>query len=199
MRRIVMFNRVSVDGYFADAKGSLDWVVQDPDLDQAVMADEDINLDTILFGRRTYEMFEAFWPGVTEDSMGPHGDLMSPAILKMADILNEAPKIVFSKTMTKATWQGTRVWHNFDAGEIRRMKSQSGGDIMVFGSGSIVSQLTQHGLIDDYMIVVNPVMLGSGEPLVGGFSKLVGLELEDVKRFDSGNVLLHYKLSGRGH
>jgi dihydrofolate reductase len=192
MRRIVMFNHVSADGYFADAKGTLDWVVQDTELDKAVMRDGDYPLDTILFGRRTYEMFEAFWPTVTKDSLGPHGAPVSPAILKMADILNETPKIVFSKTMKEASWKNTRVVPNLDIGEVKRMKERAVGDSIIFGSGSIVSQLTEHGLIDEYQIVVCPVMLGSGKPLVDGFSKIVGLKLENVREFPTGKVVLRY-------
>lgn len=197
MRRIVMFNNVSADGYFADSKGSLDWVVQDPELDKAVMGRGDIELGAILFGRRTYEMFEAFWPNVTKDSVGPHGTPMSAEILRMASILNETPKIVFSKTMTKTAWKGTRVLPRFDAGEIERMKEGPGGDMMIFGSGSIVSQLTEHGLIDEYQIVVNPVLLGSGKTLLAGAPKIVGLQLEDARKFASGNVLLRYNRRGR--
>ncbi len=196
MRRIVMFNRVSADGYFADAKGSLDWVVQDPELDGAVMG-EDLQIDTILFGRRTYEMFAAFWPFVTKDSPGPHGAPMSPAILKMASILNETPKIVFSKTLTKPTWKNTRVAPKLDAREIGRMKQQRGKDMIIFGSASIVSQLTEHCLIDEYHVVVCPVILGSGKPLVDGFSKLLGLQLEEARTFPTGNLLLRYTLVGQ--
>jgi dihydrofolate reductase len=196
MRRIVMFNRVSADGYFADVKGSIDWVVQDPKLDEAVMSGGDGEIDTILFGRRTYEMFAAFWPHVTKDSVGPHGAPLSAAILKMASILNETPKIVFSKTMREAEWKNTRVVPMFDAREIASMKKERGKDMIIFGSGTVVSQLTEHRLIDEYQFVVCPVILGSGKPLVGGFSKTIGVELQDARKFPSGNVLLRYTLAG---
>jgi dihydrofolate reductase len=197
MRRIVMFNRVSADGYLADEKGSIDWVVQDPKLDEAVMSGGDVEIDTILFGRRTYEMFAAFWPHVTRDSIGPHGAPLSPAILKMASILNETPKIVFSKTMREAAWKETRVIPAFDAREIASMKKERGKDMIIFGSGTVVSQLTEHRLIDEYQVVVCPVLLGSGKPLMGGFYKVIGLELQDARKFPSGSVLLRYTLAGK--
>lgn len=195
MRRIVMFNHVSADGYFADAKGTIDWVVQDPDLDRAVMSGEDAQVDTFLFGRRTYEMFASFWPHVTRDAPGPHGEPMSPELLKMAASLNETPKVVFSTTMKAATWKNTRIAPRFDARDIARMKQAPGKDMMVFGSGTIVSQLTEHRLIDAYDLVVSPVILGSGKRLVEGFSAIVGLELEEARKFPTGNVLLRYTLA----
>lgn len=198
MRRIVMFNRVSADGFFCDAKGGLDWVVPDAKLDKAVMSG-DVEIGTILFGRRTYEMFAAFWPHVTEDTPAPHGDgPMSREQLAMAAFLNESDKVVFSKTLGKPTWRNTRVVPRFDPREVAAMKRGRGKDIIVFGSGSIVSQLTEHRLIDEYQLVVSPVMLGSGKPLTGGFAGPVGLELEEARKFPTGNVLLRYGLADAG-
>jgi dihydrofolate reductase len=194
-RRIVMFNWMTANGYFAGADGNLDWVV--PDEEQAKAAVDGIPLvDTVLFGRRTYELFEKFWNHAVDDAStapdphdpgqrtGEHG--------KIATWLNEATKLVFSRSLKDATWKNSRVLHELDPREIETMKSRPGKDMMVFGSGSIVSQLTQHGLIDEYQFVVCPILLGSGRPLLSGVSKNSRLDLVEAKPYPSGDVMLRY-------
>lgn len=197
MRRIVMFNRVTADGYFAGPDGNLDWVVPDQDLDRsAAEAIERSGTDTILFGRRTYELFEAFWPHALDDSPtspDPHdAGRLSPEMRAMAIMLNETPKLVFSRTLKEVTWKNSRLLHTLDPREIEVMKRQPGKDMIIFGSGSIVSQLTQHGLIDEYQFVVSPILLGNGRPLLSGVSTSLKLELQEAKKYSSGNVMLRY-------
>ena len=198
-RRIVMFNRVTVDGYFAGPDGNLDWVVPDEELDRSVadaIERADTDTDTILFGRRTYQQFEAFWPQVLDDSPSspnPHDPGgPSPEMRAMAVMLNEATKLVFSRTLRGVTWRNSHVLPELDPGEIEVMKGQPGKDIIVFGSGSIVSQLTQHGLIDEYQFVVSPILLGDGQPLLTGVSRSTKLDLLEARAFRSGNVMLRY-------
>jgi dihydrofolate reductase len=194
-RRIVMFNRVTADGYFAGPDGNLDWVVPEGELDKAA-AEKLPGTDTILFGRRTYEQFEGFWPHVVEDSPtapDPHGaGRHSREIRAMANWINEATKLVFSRTRKDVTWRNSRLFHEFDPREIEALKRQPGKDMMIFGSGSIVSQLTQHGLIDEYHFVVSPILLGSGRPLLSGVPKSSKLDLLEAKKYQSGDVLLRY-------
>ena len=165
MRRIVMFNRVTTDGFFAAPDGNLDWVVPDDEVDKAG-ASAIPNFDTILLGRRTYEIFERFWPHAVEDSStaaDPHdAGRRSPEIRAMGVMLNEMTKVVFSKTLKAATWTNSRLLREVEPGEIEAMKKQPGKDMIVFGSGSLVSQLTQHGLIDEYQLVVCPILNGDG-------------------------------------
>jgi dihydrofolate reductase len=195
LRRIIMFNRVTADGYFAAPDGNLNWVVPDDTLDSAGV-DAIPSVDTILFGRRTYEMFERFWPHALDDSStaaDPHAaGRRSPAIRAMAIWINEATKLVFSRTLKDVTWRNSRLLHELDPREIEAMKKQPGKNMIVFGSGSLVSQLTQHGLIDEYQFVVNPILLGSGQPLFSGGSKSSGLDLLEVNKYQSGNVMLRY-------
>ena len=195
MRRIVMFNRVTVDGNFAGPDGNLDWVVPEEELDKAA-AKNLSGADTILFGRRTYEMFEGFWPRAVDDSStapDPHGaQRRSPELRAMAIWINEATKVVFSRTRNDVTWRNSRLLHELDPREIEAMKRQPGKDMMVFGSGSIVSQLTEHGLIDEYHFVLSPILLGSGRPLLSRVSKSLKLDLLEAKAYPSGNVLLRY-------
>ena len=101
-------------------------------------------------------------------------------------------KLVFSRTLKDVTWRNSRLLRELDPREIETMKRQSGKDMMVFGSGAIVSQLTQHGLIDEYQFVVCPVLLGDGQPLLSGVSKCLRLDLLEAKPLPSGDVMLRY-------
>jgi dihydrofolate reductase len=195
MRRIVTFDRVSADGYFAAPDGNLDWVVPDDEVDKSG-AEGIPGTDTILFGRRTYEQFEGFWPHALDDSPtapDPHAaGRRSPAIRAMAIWINEATKVVFSRTRKDVTWKNSRLRHEIDPREIEAIKRQPGKNMIIFGSGSLVSQLTQHGLIDEYQFVINPILLGSGRPLLAGVTKSSKLELLEAKPYRSGNVVLRY-------
>src|SRR5437762_5846629 len=165
MRKIVAFDKVSADGYFSSAEGKLDWTVPEPELDKA-SAGGLAGTGTLLFGRRTYEMFESFWPHALGDSgtsPDPHAaGRRSPEMHAFAVWINEATKIVFSKTRPDVTWKNSRLLREIDAGQIEALKREPGGDIMVFGSGALVSQLTAQGLVDEYQLVVGPVLLGGG-------------------------------------
>jgi dihydrofolate reductase len=195
MRRIVAFNNVSADGYFAAENGSLGWVVPEEQLDRAA-ADNLGSADTILFGRRTYDMFESFWPTVINDSPvapDPHDPgRHSPEIRAVGAWINQAAKLVFSRTRQDVTWTNSRLLPELDPREIEALKQQPGKDIMIFGSGTIVSQLTKHGLIDEYQFVVSPTFLGNGRPLVSGVPATTRLELLEAKAYPSGNVKLRY-------
>jgi dihydrofolate reductase len=195
MRRIVMFNRIAADGSFAGQNGSLEWIVPEQEIDKAG-AEATSAFDTILFGRKTYELFESFWPQAVDNSetaRDPHGDgRQSPAIRAMGVWINEATKLVFSKTRKDVTWRNSRLFHALEPSEIERMKQQPGKNMIVFGSGSIVSQLTQHGLIDEYQFIVNPVLLGSGRQVITGLSKDLRLDLVEARIYQSGNIMLRY-------
>lgn len=202
MRKIVTFDHVSADGYFTDPQGNLNWVVQDPELDRA--AGESMGEGgpgTLLFGRRTYEQFESFWPHAL-DSAQASGDQTAPnphqpgersqGMYAMANWLTEARKIVFSRTRTEASWKNTRFLPELDPGAVAAMKAEAGADIMIFGSGTIVSALTEHRLVDEYEFVISPVLLGDGRPLISGLPSKAGLTLLNVQKFPTGNVKLRY-------
>jgi dihydrofolate reductase len=197
MRLIVAFNNVSADGYFAAPDGNLNWVVPDPAMDKFVAeATRRGGTDAILFGRKTYQMFASFWPQVLDDSgtaPDPHTPgRASPELRAMAVMLNETPKIVFSKTLKEAKWANSRIVRDVDPAAIASMKKDEGENMMIFGSGSIVSRLTQHGLIDEYLFAVSPILLGSGRTLLTGVSANVKLDLKEEKRFPTGKVMLTY-------
>lgn len=194
-RRIVMFNQVTADGYFAGPDGNLDWVVPEDELDKAA-AEGLSGVDTILFGRRTYELFEGFWPHAVDDSPtapDPHtAGRRSREIRDIGNWINETAKVVFSRTRKEVTWRNSRLLHEFDPREIEAMKRQPGKDMMVFGSSSIVAQLTHHGLIDEYQFAVSPILLGSGRLWLSDAPKSVRLDLLEAKQYPSGNVMLRY-------
>jgi dihydrofolate reductase len=194
-RRIVAFNRVSADGYFTPPDGNLNWVVPEPEIDKGA-AQNMTGQGTMLFGRRTYDMFASYWPHALEDPKGPadphSAGRRTPETKAMAVYINDAIKIVFSRTLKDAKWKNTRIINRFDPREIEKIKQEPGNDIMIFGSGTIASQLAQHNLIDEYQFVVGPVLLGEGKALISGVPKTLGLDLVEAKPYKSGNVMLRF-------
>jgi len=194
-RRIVMFNQVSADGFFSDPEGGLDWVVSDPDIHARAVASMP-DTDTILLGRKTYEQFASFWPNALKNlaAAGPHGsNKRDPAFAAMAHWLNDTKKLVFSRSLPKATWNNSEISREIDAKRLAKLKQQPGKDMLIFGSGSLVSALSEYGLIDEYRFVICPVLLGQGQPLLGEMPERVSLRLVEAKPFASGNVMLTYQ------
>jgi dihydrofolate reductase len=192
MRQINMWNQVSADGFFAAADGGLDWVVQDPEVQREGIAGMP-NTGMLLFGRKTYDMFAATWPKILEAGKGdnPHGGPGGSEMLAFAKFLTDTPKLVFSKTLDAPTWANTRVMRELDPRAIAALKQDTGKDILVMGSGSIVEQLTQHGLIDNYAFMVSPVLLGTGRTLFRD-GKRTNLMFTSSKAFPSGCLVLRY-------
>jgi dihydrofolate reductase len=191
-----MFQRVSANGYFAAPDGNLDWVVQEPALD-ADAATQTTDAGAIMFGRKTYEGFASFWPnqvkGDSPTAQAPHGPARSSESLKrLAVWIDRAEKYVFSHTLKTASWTGTQLLGAFDPDKVEAIKRGPGANIMIFGSGSIVSLLTQHGLIDDYTVVLAPIVLGSGMLPIRDVTAKLALRLVDVTQFEHGNVRLRY-------
>ncbi|BCG61597.1 dihydrofolate reductase family protein [Paenibacillus sp. URB8-2] len=184
MRKVVVFNNLSIDGYYAGLGGEIDWFIHDPEVDKA--AHEMMNPDTVLFGRVTYQMFESYWPHVANNPNAPEGARM------MAQELNQMTKVVFSTTLQEVNWENSRLLSGNLAEEVRRLKEGEGPDITIFGSGTIVQQLANEGLIDEYLLVLTPVVIGNGKPLFQDATQMK-LELLETRSFSSGIVLLHYR------
>lgn len=195
MRRIVVFDNVTADGYFADSKGSLDWVIPSDEVFRTA-AESNQDIDTMLFGRRTYEMFEQFWPHALDDpetAPDPHTAGRRSAVNReMAVWINETNKIVFSRTRKDVTWKHSQLIPELEPKQVEAMKAGPGKDMIVFGSGSLVAQLTEHGLIDEYMLVLNPILLGGGRSLLTGLSTRLPLDLRQATDYKSGHVLVRY-------
>lgn len=199
MRKIVVFDRVTADGYFSGPEGNLDWAVPDAEIDKLGGDAVPGSGNMMLFGRRTYQMFASFWPHVLKDSPeapDPHvPGRQSAAMRGMAVWIHEATKVVFSKSLEEkdVTWHNSRLLRDIDAAALDALKQEPGSDdIMIFGSGQVVSKLTSLGLIDEYHLIVSPLMLGGGKTLISGVASRTPLDLLDAKRYDSGNVMLKY-------
>jgi len=183
MRRIIVSNYLTIDGFFAGPNGEIDWFVWDEET--AEYSKELLgSIDTILFGRVTYELMASYWPVATPPTEDP----------VIIEAMNHLPKIVFSRTLEKVEWNNARLVKENIAEEVSKMKRQPGKDMVIYGSGSIVSTLTQLGLIDEYRLFVNPIVLGSGKPLFKGLKERLKLKLLSTKTFQCGVVLLHYGL-----
>lgn len=194
MRKIVVFNLVSLDGYFAGADGNIDWHMVDDEFNKFAI-EQTSSFGTIIFGRVTYKIFEDFWPKAMNDSN------MSPDDRKIGKIIDDVEKIVFSNSLKNVTWKNSKLFHEIDPKEIQKLKhgphSAKGSrgvkkDMVIYGSGTIVQQLTNLGLIDEYRLLVNPIILGSGRLMFKDVNKRA-LKLIDMRVFKNGNVLLRYK------
>jgi dihydrofolate reductase len=185
MRRLIVFNNVTVDGYFAAANGEMQWAhrnAQDEEYNAFVAGNANGD-GQLLFGRITYQMMASFWPT-------PMAMEQLPAIAKG---MNGMPKVVFSRTLKEATWNNTKLVKGDVVEEVRKMKKEVGPDLAILGSGSIVAQLANVGLIDEYQVMVNPVILGGGRTMFDGMTKKLNLKLAKTRAFRNGNVLLNYE------
>ena len=184
MRKLHVFNHVSLDGYFVDGKGDMSWAHgEDPEF-QAFTQENASGQAAMLFGRVTYQMMAGFWPTPAAAQMMP----------EVAASMNAAPKYVFSRSLAKADWSNTTLLKGDILAETPRLKAEAGPDLLVMGSGTIVSQLTEAGLIDGYQIVVNPLVLGSGRTMFEGVTHRINLALEQSRSFKNGKVVLWYVL-----
>jgi dihydrofolate reductase len=188
MGKLTAFNHVKLDGYFAAVDGDISWANKgngDAEF-EAFVADNASGGGVLLFGRITYELMASYWPT-------PHAMENDPVV---AERMSGLPKVVFSRTLDEASWSNTRLVKSVLTTEVRRMKAEPGSDIAILGSGSIVSQLAQEGLIDEYQVVVNPVVLGAGRTMFDGIRKPLHLRLTKTRTFRSGVVLLCYQPAG---
>lgn len=183
MRKLFVFNRISLDGFFAGPNGEIDWFVDDDPLDKVIH--DLMSPDTALFGRTTYQMFESFWPDAAKDPNSPE------KLRRVGQEMNEMIKLVFSKTLNEVTWENSELLKGDPVDEVARLKQGNGADLVIFGSGSLVQQLTAKGLIDEFLIVVSPVVLDTGKSMFTGSGKR-SLKLLQTQAFDTGNVLLRY-------
>jgi dihydrofolate reductase len=183
MRKLAVFNNVTLDGYFADLNGDMSWARKQDAESKAFVQENASGGGQLLFGRITYELMTSYWPT-------PYAMKNDPIV---AERMNNLPKVVFSRTLDKASWNNTKLLKGDLAAEIRRMKKEPGENMVILGSGSIVSQLAQEGLIDAYQIMVNPVVLGKGRTMFDGIKEKLTLKLIKTRTFGNGNVLLCYE------
>jgi dihydrofolate reductase len=182
MRKVIFQMLTTLDGFFEGPNREIDWHHMDEELND--FAIEFLNsVDVLLFGRVTYELMAGYWPT-------PAATTNDPIV---AGKMNSLPKVVFSRTLERADWQNTRLVKGSVAEEVARLKGQPGKDLAIFGSSDLALTLIQHGLIDEYRIIVNPVVLGNGKPLFKGINNKLNLKLLKARTFGSGNVMLFYE------
>ena len=187
MRKLIVEEWMSLDGFVTDKDGGLEFFTSlTPEQNKYSDADQLKFLetvDTILLGRKTYELFVAFWPEAQTDQE------------VIADKLNQTDKIVFSSTLQMAPWgkwKEARIIPGDAAAAIRKLKSQPGKDIVLWGSISLAQSLMKEKLVDEYHIQLCPVVTGGGRSLFTGQLELGQLKLSEVRKYDSGTVFLNY-------
>ncbi len=187
MQKLMVFNTVSLDGYFVDAQGNMDFArnpVPDEEWDAFVNGNASGGGGgTFLFGRVTYEMMASYWPTPAA----------AAALPTVAKTMNETPKVVFSRTLDRADWENTTILKGDLTTEVRKLKEGPGEGIIIFGSGTLVAQLAEAGLIDEYQITVEPVALGQGRSMFEGMKEKLPLKLISAHSFKNGNVFLRYQ------
>ena len=183
MARISVFNQISLDGYICDTNGDMSWAHRDDPEWNQFTAQNVGSEGQLVLGRITYELMAGFWPT-------PFAVEQMPEVAKR---MNNMPKLVFSRKLREAAWNNTRVFNGDIAAEMRRMKQETGPDMTILGSGSIVSQLALEGLIGEFQMVVAPIVLGNGKTMFAGIKEKIILKLIQVRTFANGNVLLRYE------
>ena len=182
MRKLTVFNFITLNGFYKGPNEDISWH-KHGDEESAFAAEGSKSGSVLLFGRVTYQMMESYWP----TSMAKQN---SPEVAKG---MNESEKIVFSKTLKSTNWNNSRIVRDNPADEVKKLKKEKGNDLTVLGSGTIVTQLAENNLIDTYMLMVDPVVLGSGTPIFNGIMRQPDLKLMDTRKFKSGVVLLTYQ------
>jgi dihydrofolate reductase len=178
MRKLFWQMSVTLDGFIEGPNRELADTAEFPDADFERYASDMLNaIDGMLLGRRTYQLFAGYWPTAT----GPDADRM-----------NQLPKFVFSRTLEKLDWENSRLVKANAAEEVARLKQQPGGDLALFGSADLASTLIRHGLIDEYRLLVTPVILGRGTPMFADISQRYPLSLAKSEQWSSGIVALFY-------
>lgn len=185
MRKLIVFNHISLDGYFVDANGTMYWAkTRKDDAEWNAFVAENASGDgPLLFGRKTYELMIQYWPT-------PMAKQHDAAI---ADRMNALPKVVFSKTLEDVSWSNTRLVKGDLANEVRRMKEESGDGITILGSGTLVAQLSDAKLIDEYHVVINPVALGNGRTMFAEIKDKLEVTPVKSRTFGNGCVYLVYE------
>jgi dihydrofolate reductase len=192
VRKIVVLEHLSLDGLAAGPDGGLDWVRFDDELVDYVGAIT-ATTEAPLFGRVTFEMMAGYWPTAADSPEATKHDI------EHANWINNATKFVVSRTLESATWgssNNVRIVRNVPD-DIQKIKQEPGGNLLLIGSLGLSQSLIQHGLIDEFHLNINPVILGTGKPFYADITTTQDLELVDSRRFSSSVLALHYARAER--
>ncbi len=181
MRRVIHQMLISLDGFFEGPNGDISWHIIKEDVNTNSIGLLD-SVDLLVFGRRTYDIMVAYWPTIAAKRVDP----------AVAQKMNSLKKVVFSRTLKKAEWENTALVGEATQDELSRLKRAPGGNIAVLGSSNLSLTLIRSGFIDEFRILVNPLVLGKGKTLFDGLGNKLNLDLLSAKTFPSGSVLLCY-------
>lgn len=182
MQNLIAFVTTSLDGYFSDANGDMSWAHKS-DREWAEFVSSNASQGgMLLFGRVTYELMIRYWPT-------PMAKQQNPTV---ADGMNSACKVVFSRTLKEATWQNTKLIKSDLAGQVCKLKQQPGKGMCILGSGTIVAQLAEQRLIDELQIVVSPIILGKGKTPFETLKQHLPLKFLKTRSFANGNIIHYY-------
>ena len=185
MRRIVVFNNVTLDGYYTGLDGDMSWAHKyDPEWMEFTNSNAKGGA-VLAFGRKTYDMMAGYWPT-------PQAKKDNPVV---ANGMNAAHKVVFSRSLDKATWANTKLLKGDLVAEVKKLKAESPADLVLMGSGQIVAQLASAGLVDRFTLPTIPVVLGKGRSMFDGVEKRFDLKLAGTRAFKNGVVVLTYERS----
>jgi dihydrofolate reductase len=181
MRKVIFQNLISLDGYFEGPERNIDWHNVDNEFNEYATSFLE-TVDTLIFGRVTYELMAGYWP--TEAAKSDDQQIAAK--------MNSLSKFVFSKTLKIADWENTTLVRGDIAEKVEELKAKKGMDIAIFGSSDLALALIPSGLIDEMNIMIHPVILGKGKTLFRGIDGRLDLTLLRTRIFRSGNVLLCY-------
>jgi dihydrofolate reductase len=179
MRKVIVWNLVTLDGYFEGPKPwEIDWheYVWGEELERFSL-EQAQEVGTLLFGCKTYEGMAGYWQTATGE---------------VAEFMNRIPKVVFSNTLETAGWSNTQLVKGSAAEEVARLKQEPGRDLFIFGSANLIGSLTKQSLIDEYRIGLTPLVLGGGTPMFKPSGERMRLQLLEARPMQSGVVLLRY-------
>ncbi len=185
MRNLIFFMHASLDGFVAGPNGEMNWIKLDEELFDFVATMTD-TADTALYGRVTYDMMQSYWPKAGEQPNATKHDKEHSAWY------NKVSKVVLSTTMNESGLTNTKVISDELTENINKIKNQGGKNILIFGSPGASNSLLALGLIDEFWLFVNPIILGRGKPLFTGINEAIKLKFAESKTFACGVIALHY-------
>jgi dihydrofolate reductase len=188
MGKIIALGHISLDGYMADPEGQINWIRMDGEV-AVLVAELYRNAAGTIYGRKTYELMDPFWPNVLKTP-----EKWPDWMLAYAEWVDEALKVVVTTTLKSIAWKNTRVVGDHVVEEIGRIKQEVNGDLLLLASAQLLSTLLGAGLVDEVVVTIWPVVLGEGRPYFVGLKDRVGLELREERKFSNGVIALRYRV-----